>query len=174
VFADYSLAAVFDVAGLKGVEVSWTFDEMYSTDIIRDFHTSRGKTFTPAETKNLLTVAFAELPQVEYFVLLRVDGTARPVKHIRDFSAVIKGRKLCCTFFVPCPILVDGEPRKIDILVRDEEFFIDFELLVQRPLSLRGSDAFETRVSVTKEQRLAYYFGQVIPRVVTLSFWRKK
>ncbi|MFH0958588.1 MAG: DUF1007 family protein [Pseudomonadota bacterium] len=174
VFADYSFDAVFDAGGLKGVEVSWTFDEMFSAEIIREFHTSQGKTFTPAETEELLTVAFAELPQVEYFTLLMVDGTARPVKQIRDFSAFIKGKKLCCKFFVPCTVRGDSKPRRLDMLVRDDEFFIDFQLLVPRPLSLQDSRDFRTHMSVKKDHGLAYYSGRVIPSVVTLSFWREK
>ena len=76
VFADYSFGAVFDQQGLAGVEVYWRFDEMFSSQIIGRFDADKDKRLSSSEQKAIRQEAFAELPDVNYFTLLRVDALA--------------------------------------------------------------------------------------------------
>lgn len=174
VFADYSFAAVFDGRGLKGFEVRWTFDEIFSSEIISAFDKDKNNRFDPREIESVRDVAFAELPDVEYFTLARVDGKARPVKKIREFSVRIKRGRLRCTFFVPLPVRAERRPRSLELMVCDEEYFIDFTLDRSYPVAFIGSSGLRNRVSLRKAPRLAYYFGRVIPEVVKITFRKAK
>jgi hypothetical protein len=75
---------------------------------------------------------------------------------------------------VPCRVDGAKRMRSVEILVRDEEYFIDFKPDKKRLVMFREGQSYLNRVSLKKEPRQAYYFGQIVPEVVTISFRRKR
>ena len=172
VFADYSFGAVFDERGLVGVEVYWRFDRMFSSQIIDRFDVDKDKRLSKSEQKAVREVAFAELPDVNYFTVLRVDGQPRPVKRIGGFAAWINRGRLCCRFMIPCRVKGAKGAKSVELLVRDEEYFIDFKPDKSRLVKFKHAQRYLNRVTMHKRPRQAYYFGRIVPQVVTISFRR--
>jgi len=169
VFVYHRLTVVFDEKGLAGFEIEWTFDEMFSGMIMMDFDKNRNGRFEPAEIKEVQKGAFSNLKAFDYFTVVRIEGKPFRVKFVKDFSAEINNGRLTYRFFVPCHVSATKEWKQIRISVYDREFYTSV-FLSRNPMAFKGHAPFNVRHEIRKNKAEAYYFDQIYPDEVTLTF----
>lgn len=121
VWVDYAIEARFNTEGLAGFQHRWTFDEMFSSQILEMFDTDRDGQFSTQETEEVRQGAFEYLSEYDYFIQIKINGTPFHVGAIQDFQATIQGHHVVYDFFVPCPVPASRETKAVHLLIADME-----------------------------------------------------
>jgi ABC-type uncharacterized transport system substrate-binding protein len=172
VFADNNIVFVFDRNGLAGVQIRWTFDELYSSSLILDYDKNRDHTFNPVEIRELTKQALSDLKGNHYFTHIRMNGREFSISTISDFKVAIKKNRAVYSFFVPCPMMVKASEQTADVSCYDETYYIEIASDYQKAAAVDDKFGFHHRLFVTDDEENCYYFGQVLPQKITVKFWR--
>jgi len=122
---DYTVTVRFGADGPEGVRVDWAFDEMLSELIIQKYDSDRDGKFSARETRALEQDHFSRLKDFNWFVEVKVDGTAIPVKDPKDFEAQNVKGQLHYLFIVPIPRATRREGT-VEVNVVDATFYTAF------------------------------------------------
>jgi len=79
VFIDYTVTVLFDDTDVKGIRMSWTFDEMYSSMLFHDYTSRPQGPLTSNDVKSLEKGAFRDTADFHYFVDMKLNGEVLPV-----------------------------------------------------------------------------------------------
>lgn len=173
VFVECGLAMVFEDAGLAAVRQTWVFDEFYSAMILLDLGIDSSGDLDETAQKRIRAYTFDTLKPYGYFTRIQVDGDRLAISDPRSFSARFDQGRLVFEFEIPVPIPALKETRKMTMAVYDESFysFMDFPPL---EVAMEGADedfliTWEDRDQTSER----YYYGQITPVVLDVSFGRK-
>ena len=172
VFIHGRVGIVFDAKGLAGFDFRWVFDEMFSQMIIGDYDKNRNGRFEPGESEALKAGAFSNLKNFGYFTHIKIAGTPFPVRFVKDFRAEIEKGCLVYRFFVPCHVSAISANKKIAIAVYDQTFYCSI-FLAKQPVFYRNQELFEAGHQIVVNKEEAYYFDQIYPEEILLTFRRK-
>ncbi len=173
VFIDYSIAVMFNEDGLAALKFHWTFDEMFSEQALGKYAGAKSGKLTTKDMNSIKKDLFDSLKEYQYFTLVKLDGKYFPVNRVEGFWADIKNGKLSFTYIVPCPLKASKEFKFVKALVCDEEYYNDFEFAEKAPVSFVNDGNYAHTFEIKEDLGLKYYFGQVIPKVLTVKFRRK-
>lgn len=157
------LTLVFDAKGLDGVNVQWSFDDMYSEAAAGDYDKNHNGKLEPNEAALVKRDLFAPILRQGGFVFIRVDGAKRKVSTVSNFSASLKDGLLSLEFFIPCQTPVGKATRKLVVDTYDPTYYNDIVFCDINPVSLRNAKAFEAKTTVWEDTGVSYYFNQVHP-----------
>jgi len=173
VFIQNSLRIVFDQQGLAGVQVSWVFDEFFSSMIADEFDRNHNNTLEESEIHAMKKEAFANLAKFDYFSFIKIDGKPFKVAYIRDFTASLEGGKLIYEFMIPCHVTAGTTFKEFIIAQYDPTYYSRVAFAKDQPVTLEGASDFEVNWRIHKNLKEAYYYGQVHPVEVIVSFkWK--
>ncbi|TVR01781.1 MAG: DUF1007 family protein [Desulfovibrionales bacterium] len=169
VWVDYAIEARFDASGLKGFQHRWTFDEMFSSQIMEMFDRDGDGVFSAQEIEEVRQGAFEYLSEYDYFIQIKINGAPFHVATVTDFRATIQGHQVVYEFFVPCPVPAKNAPQTVHLLVADMEYFVDLGL---KPNGVAISGDTHLSVSTTFQSSEAFSFwgGAWEPRHLTVTF----
>ncbi|WP_031385943.1 DUF1007 family protein [Desulfonatronum thiodismutans] len=169
VWVDYGIEARFDAAGLVGFQHRWTFDEMFSSQIMEMFDADGDGVFSAEEIEEVRQGAFEYLSEYDYFIQIKVNGSPFHVASVTDFRASIQGHQVVYDFFVPCPIPAGAEPKTVHLLVADMEYFVDLGLK-KDGLSISGQEHVTVRSAFHSSEAFSFWGGAWEPRHLTIEF----
>lgn len=172
-FVTTSYTVVFDTQGVKGVRVSWVFDEMYSATVGTDYDLDGDGSFSTIESEKLISLGNESLPQFSYFTHIHIDGKPYEVKSVRDFSIRYEEGYLTYDFYVDCPVKASKEGKQIKISPHDKEFFLAMLFRSDQPVILENSDQFNVTTEVGEDQDTLIYFESMHPLALHLEFKKK-
>jgi ABC-type uncharacterized transport system substrate-binding protein len=156
---------------LKGILFEWTFDEMFTSMILADYHPGSDGAFSPETTKALEEGAFDNLKNYHYFIeLSRGSAPIRGMK-IEDFTPRVneKGR-LVYSFFVPLKLPVTPEDQTLRVTVYDDSYFVAFDLMKTEDVTVEGPQGIAFRFSIEKKKVKAQWPGQYMPDQLVIRF----
>jgi ABC-type uncharacterized transport system substrate-binding protein len=168
-----SLRIVFDQQGLAGVRVKWVFDEFFTSMIADEFDKNHNNKLEKPEIIDIEKGAFANLVKFNYFSFIKINGKVFLVEYIRDFSASLAGGNLIYNFVIPCHVKAIATFKEFVISQYDPTYYTRLAFSKDRPVSLEGASAFEVRYRISKNTKEAYYYGQVHPVELILTFKRR-
>ena len=174
VFIDNTVTIVFDHSGLTGIRVKWVFDEMFSSMIIHDYDTNKDGTFSHDEIEKIKNGAFSNLGSYHYFTYLKINGEEFIVKYVKDFSADLNSNKVVYNFFIPCHVSATSSYKEIKLSMYDSTYYTDIMLANQNPVSFVNTSLIEYRYEIQDNTKKAFYYGQVFPQEIILTFKKKK
>ncbi|MBW1839559.1 MAG: DUF1007 family protein [Deltaproteobacteria bacterium] len=174
VFIDNTVTIVFDHSGLTGIRVKWGFDEMFSSMIIHDYDTNKDSTFSHDEIEKIKNGAFSNLKSYNYFTYLKINGEEFIVKYVKDFSADLNSNKVVYNFFIPCHVSATSSYKEIKLSMYDSTYYTDIMLANQNPVSFVNTSLIEYRYEIQDNTKKAFYYGQVFPQEIILTFKKKK
>jgi len=174
VFIDNTVTIVFDHSGLTGIRVKWGFDEMFSSMIIHDYDTNKDSTFSHDEIDKIKNGAFSNLKSYNYFTYLKINGEEFIVKYVKDFSADLNSNKVVYNFFIPCHVSATSSYKEIKLSMYDSTYYTDIMLANQNPVSFVNTSLIEYRYEIQDNTKKAFYYGQVFPQEIILTFKKKK
>ncbi len=172
-FVSVQYTLFFDGEGFSGVEVSWTFDEMYSSMTADDFDKDKNGTLDTKESAELAKLALESLPDYGFFTHIDIDGTAFPVKKVKRMQVHYKKGILNYDFFVPCPVAGTKKPHRMKIFPYDETFFVAMFFQDTNPVVIKNGDAYSIKTTIGDDEDKLIYFDSVHPTALKLSFQKK-
>lgn len=125
IFIEYIVEPVFSETGLEGLRIEWTFDEMFSWQIVMDYTDDHDYNISEAENKVIEKEAFSYLQESGYFTDFYVDGKKKDIKAVTDFRAEGKDESIIYHFFIPWKIIAKKEATHLKICFFDETIFCE-------------------------------------------------
>ena len=132
IFIEYIVEPVFSATGLEGLQLEWTFDEMFSWQIVMDYTDDHDYNISEAENKVIEKEAFSYLQESGYFADFYVDGKKKIVKTVTDFRAEGRDESIIYHFFIPWKIIAKKEATHVaqkiaeananDLIIMDKSF----------------------------------------------------
>jgi ABC-type uncharacterized transport system substrate-binding protein len=150
VWTDYVVHPIFNAQGLEGFRMEWTFDEMFSMQIMEMVDLKRGEP-TAKQIRQIREEAFDNLRHHNYFTHVWIDGEKFQIGEARDFTARKKDNRIIYDFFIPCVVKAGNTPRSVLFQVRDPEIFVDLTMSAQNPVRIVKSPGMEVDYQVEKE-----------------------
>ncbi len=169
VWVDYAIEARFDATGLVGFQHRWTFDEMFSSQIMEMFDADGDGVFSAEEIEEVRQGAFEYLSEYDYFIQIKINGSPFHVASVTAFRATIQGHQVVYDFFVSCPVPVAAKPKTVHLLVADMEYFVDLGLK-KDGLSISGQEHVTVRSAFHSTEAFSFWDRAWEPRHLTLEF----
>lgn len=138
VWIDANVTFVFEQKMLTGVRLEWTFDEIFSTLVIREHDKNRNKAFEDTEIESVRKEAFVATKEFSYFTHVTVGRDKAQFGDVRDFKAEIVKGKLVYRFTLPLAQPVDPVTRPVAVRAFDETFYVDIGLTDGEPVKFSG------------------------------------
>jgi ABC-type uncharacterized transport system substrate-binding protein len=170
IWIDYSTTIICHDAAITGVRIAWTFDEMYSASLFRDYTSRPSGPLTPSDVAALNKEAFQNSAEEHYFTELVVDGKSVPVTQITDFDASYDGRKMTYRFTVQLHLSLGREEHALDVDSFDREFYIDFELATHDPVLVLGAPPMGLSCEQASSLRHTTIFGPLTTRIARCRY----
>lgn len=172
-FVVTSYTVVFDSQGLKGVKVSWVFDEMYSTTTATEFDLDGDGSLSESESQELINLGNESLPDVNYFTNITINGSPYEVKSVTDFRIGYEQGILTYNFFVDCPIKASKNGSKVKISPYDKDFYLAMLFSQDQPVEFENSEMYSVETSIGEDKETLIYFDTMHPYVLNLEFSKK-
>lgn len=173
VFIDYTVAVLFDGAGVTGVRLTWTFDEMYSSMLFHDYTSrpSRGA-LSAADIKKLEEGAFKDTADYHYFIDMTLNGKPVTVTEFTDFTARFEQHRMTYSFTVPVHGGAPAARNTLEVAAFDHEFYIDFELAKKAAVTVENGEKLAAVCAQKTERKNTSTFGPMDAVVVACSYGR--
>lgn len=172
-FVVTSYTVVFDDQGLKGIRVSWVFDEMYSATTATEFDTDGDGSFSKTESEELISLGNESLPQLNYFTNIHIDGKPFEVEAVRDFTIKYDEGILTYDFFIDCSIKASPKMKKVKISPYDKEFYLAMLFNENKPFTLENSEQYNVQTNIGDDLETLIYFDSMHPVALHLEFQSK-
>jgi len=162
---------VFIFAGDKIIALteSWTFDEIFSDQLLQDFDANGDGAFDAAESKAVAKGTLPNLKKFRYFNYIWVDGKDLGAIDPIEFTASARNKKVTFIFTEKLPKPVDPKTQKLKVEINDREFFVEVDLAQNQPILFHGNQGVACDPKVRDDTENAYYGGFVNPQEITLS-----
>jgi len=125
VWIEYTIQPVFSETGLEGLQLEWTFDEMFSWQIVMDYTDDHDYNISAEENQVIAEEAFGYLAESGYFADFYIDGKKKDVKIVTDFQSEGKDELLIYHFFIPWKINAKKEVTHLKLCFFDESIFCE-------------------------------------------------
>mgnify|MGYP001547898470 CR=1 FL=1 len=164
---------VFEEQGLKGIQVNWEFDEMYSVGTVESFDENKDGELNPAEAQELAKLGTEHLAKFSYFTNVVVDQTPYPLKLIQDMKVTYEQSRLFYSFYIPFPVPINNKDRIIKISPYDPEYFAAMFFTQQKPVLFQNAENFQIQSKIAEDPDTRIYFDMINPIAITLSIRKK-
>jgi len=122
---EYNVEPIFSDEAFEGLQVEWSFDEMFSWEIMMDYTENQNCNISETENKIIEKEAFSYLKESNYFAHFCENEKKKDVKVITNFWAECKDNILIYHFFIPWKIEVTKEINNLKISFFDETIFCE-------------------------------------------------
>lgn len=171
IFIIAEVKAEFSAMGLKELEVTYEFDNTFSSDIIQKFDVNGNEQFEKNEVEAIRKGAFLALKKQNYLLHLFKGNTEEMVDEIGNFHAWVEYGIVYYKFKAAYNVSI-GNSAEIKLAIFDNTYYTDVSLSKDKCQPTNGS-AFDITMSSRSEPALSYYFDQIVPRCVIFSVRRK-
>jgi ABC-type uncharacterized transport system substrate-binding protein len=174
VFIDNRISVIFDDNGLNGFKHEWIFDEMFSSTMIREFDLDADGKFNEKEIKGVLSGAFFNLKEHNYFTDISINGHRFKIKEFEDFRAGIDSGVVVYEFFLPCEVTASRKNQEVTIAVYDPTYFVQVLWASEDPFCFKKASNLEFSYEVFEDEKNSYYYGQILPEALKIKFRKKQ
>lgn len=173
VWMDLDLVLVTEAGALTALEITWTWDEVYSDPFIKTYDKNRDGRFAPAEAAELQRTEITSLAAFSDFVFVHLDGTRIPVGPLQGLTIGLKGDQMQFQFQVPLskplPLAGAGPARNLTIGSYDPEYYIESTLPDDRPGIRFATPPSGCSIKIVEDRRHPIYYGMVYPQVGSVT-----
>lgn len=162
VWIEHKLDVVMDGATVRGLHLTWTFDEMYSSMIKQDYTATKDGRIGPADIKRIEREAFSNLAEYNYFVEATVDGKSLKIGKVEAFDVRVDPQgRLVYDFTLVVDKTKATAANELKYAVFDPEYFIEFVLSAEAPAKATGNPAASCH-AVRRVPRSSPQWGRLI------------
>lgn len=173
IFIDADITVVLDKKGLAGIKIQWLFDVMFSEMMLHDFDKNGDRQFNKTEQKIVKEEIFNNLKEYQYFTFITIDGKKFEVKFVKNFSTIIKNKKMMFEFFIPCHVKITKTSKEIKFAMYDKSYYTDIALIKKNPIKFQNTSGIDYSYKINNNFKDPSYFGQKPPQEIILKFRRK-
>ena len=168
VFIETSITVCMDGNGIKKLEIKFTFDKIFSYDLIDGFDSDKNNSFNQAEISTLEESAFSNLENYDYFIHMKLDGKDVETTNVSNFYAEVEDDNIVSySFDINLDLLVN-EGQKVKIAAYDHSYFIDV-VIDDNGIDFKNPASKEYKWNLIKDKYQTYYYGQIIPDCLVLN-----
>jgi ABC-type uncharacterized transport system substrate-binding protein len=170
VFIDNRVVFMFAGDKIIALTESWTFDEIFSDQLLQGFDADGNGSFDQAESKAVAAGTLPNLKKFRYFNYIWVDGKdLGPIDPVDFTASAGKNRKVTFVFSVKLPHPVDPRTQHLKVEINDREYYVEVDLAEEKPILFHGNEGVTCTPKVRDDHENAYYGGFVFPQEITLS-----
>lgn len=169
VFIDNRVVFMFAGDKIIALTESWTFDEIFSDQLLQGFDANGDGNFDAAESKAVAKGTLPNLKKFRYFNYVWVDGKDLGAIDPIDFTASAKNKKVTFVFSVKLPKPVDPKTQKLKVEINDREYYVEVDLAKEQPVLFHGNQGVTCDPKIRDDTENAYWGGFVNPQEITLS-----
>ncbi len=157
IFMKGSAIIFIDGRIFKGIQVTWIFDNMFSSSVIEDYDRNKDRFFDKKETLRVKDEAFSNLKQYNYFCFIKLNGKKIPIKRITNFSvSIIKKKKLVYSFFIPVSRRLSSLKGRLSLAMYDTTFFCAIDIKNKNFFAVKGLPAKNYSIDCREKIYSAY------------------
>jgi len=168
IFVDNRVVFMFAQDKIIALTQSWTFDEIFSDQLLQDFDANGDGVFDKVESKTVEKGTLPNLKKFRYFNYIWIDGKDIGLVDPVDFIASAKNKKVTFVFSVKLPHPVDPKTQKLKVEINDREYYVEVDLAKEQPILFHGNAGVTCTPKVRDDTENAYYGGFVYPQEITL------
>ena len=152
VFIDYKVHACINEKGLEGVYVNWTFDQMYTQFIQKEFDKDKDGKLSKVEQVAVFKKFNSDYAKIDYFGVIKVDGKNYSVPKPTNFSARMINDKGVVAYTFYLPLKLNATEKKMDIQVYffDPVIYVAFTVMAKDISIQNKSKAIEAVINLKK------------------------
>jgi ABC-type uncharacterized transport system substrate-binding protein len=169
IFIDNRVVFMFAGDKIIALTESWTFDEIFSDQLLQNFDANGDGAFDKAESKEAAKGTLPNLKKFHYFNYIWVDGKDLGSIDPVDFTASARNRKVTFVFSVKLPHPVNPKTQKLKVEINDREYYVEVDLAQEKPILFHGNEGVTCEPKIRDDTENAYYGGFVYPQEITLS-----
>ena len=151
-FIDAGVECEFDSEGLKGFWLNWTFDPMFTSQLLMDYDLDRNSLFSKEEILDIEENAFSNLINYYYFSYITENKKTYRPEEVSDFTAEIIGKDILYRFFIPYSSKAGEKTSRIIFAVYDDTFFCDIALISVKKTENSFSEAYDIKLTKRKNR----------------------
>lgn len=179
-FIDTEMEVRLSGNSFSGVEITWSFDPMFTAAITSDFDRDRNGQFSQEETDDVFASAFSNLESSDYFTFVAIDGDTYSPSCIEDFEVFLENDALVYRFF--CPFNKPVLEKEFRIAIYDSSFYCDILYKEGNPITLSGNPDASFTIEQNNDISISYggsvsvsregsnYSGTAFPQQLVVSF----
>lgn len=130
---------VSETGAVKGVTVTWAFDEMYSAATVLGMDTDGDGATSPEELEPLIQDSMTNLLEWHYFLDVRQGGARLETDAAVNASGAFENGQLIYRYTVPLKAPADLTAAPLEVRSFDPSFYIDLALREEAPVVLPGA-----------------------------------
>jgi ABC-type uncharacterized transport system substrate-binding protein len=169
VFVDNRVTFVFDAGKVTALRLNWTFDDVFSGDLVNQFDPEGDGKFDALESKDVGEHVLPNLKQFHYFTYIWVDGKQLDQIDPADFVASLEGGIVTFQMKMPLPQPVDPRTQALAVEVYDREYFVAVDLAQSDPVALENAGDLPCGTTVRDDVESAYFGGVIMPQEIALQ-----
>jgi ABC-type uncharacterized transport system substrate-binding protein len=169
VFIENRVVFMFAKDKIIALTESWTFDEIFSDQVLQGFDANGDGAFDKAESRAVAEGTLPNMKKFRYFNYIWVDGKDLGAIDPIDFTASAKNRKVTFVVSVKLPHPVDPKTQKIKVEINDREYYVEVDLAKEQPILFHGNEGVTCDPKIRDDTENAYWGGFVYPQEITLS-----
>ena len=169
VFIENRVVFMFAADKIVALTQSWTFDEIFSDQLLQGFDANGDGAFDETESKAVGEGTLPNLKQFRYFNYIWIDGQDVGPLEPSDFTASAKDGKVTFVFSVKLPRAVDPKKEKLEVEINDREYYVEVDLAEEKPILFHGNEGVACEPKIREDHENAYYGGFVYPQEITLA-----
>ncbi len=154
---------------LAALDVSWTWDEIYSDPFRKTYDKNRNGRFEPAEAAALQQAEITSLAAFSDFVFVHAAGARVPMSPPQDLRIDLVGDQMRFRFRTrltkPVPLTGLTAPGGLTVGSYDPEYYIESLLPEDRPGIRFAVPLPACAVTIIEDRKHPIYFGMVYPQV---------
>ncbi len=154
------------------MRVEWTFDEIFSAQMLADFDQNADGRFDDNENAAMAATMLPNLAEFDYFTYLRIDDRALPATPPQDFRASIANGIATIGFVLPMPEPLDLSRHKLKLIPADRSYYVEVLFATDRAVRFENLEGLECHAQQSPSPEDAYYEGYVIPDAATIWCYR--
>ena len=90
VFINADITVCYDEEGISKLKMKYTFDKMFSNDLLQMFDKNKNKKLDASEVLQVKAKAFSNLVKYDYFVHIQHNGAKVNSKNVSNFTAKVE------------------------------------------------------------------------------------
>ena len=171
IWVDTQLQFIFSSQKLTHIQISYAFDEMYSSMILNLVDRNDNGTIDLAELDGIKNKVLAKIDDKNYFVHLRVNKNSISSSNIELSTVLInEEERLVLVFIVPCQIVVTESMQIVAISAYDEEYYYEIMNPMKEAIFVKSEDQLKYSILFEEDNENAYYFDQFNPVYTEIHF----
>ena len=170
VWVDTVVGLVFEREQVAAVELTWTFDGLFTGIILADFDTDQNNVLDEAELSQAATNMSIVLAESNFFTHIWLDDDDRlPITSVQDFTVSLRetDNRAVMRFVVPLETPVD--PEELTVAAYDVSNYVSFNYEEVDPVRYLGDGNLGCIPQLVEDPEKSYYFGLVTPSKVELN-----